>query len=729
MNQLFYLDDLEIEEPIGFKDIELSIKRDEVFHGMSYEASTSSLQFFGEAFTYLKNKKDTEGVKANVTFRALSTCENYDYEELISGRLNFGKYKDSCGEVCLCSLPLEQESCAIILQSRKDQKVDIDKETGVDNNTLLGIYNGLAVETELPAHELFVGIDANVGPDGYTAITGQTGLFISAAFAFRPLYDVKRNDSLDNSNVETGTDAGSSPALGILPEAISPIFLLDNSIPCFAGEFDYTLRLKGTFSYTIVDGSAAHDSIKVRLTRGVWPNPVTLVDEQILSPVGGSPLTFDVTLTGSTILADQEGLYMLYEVHWDASPGNANIDMEVHFDPESSVLITATKDCPATNAELYLIHETLSRVTEAITNGCTRVKSSFYGRTDSEPFSFPVDGCGGLRSLTSGLKIRRAQEDKFFGSLKDFLEGLNAIDNIGFDIIPDPDITNASLLRIEGVDFFYQDTEILRHDGIPSADSEIEETKHYSRIQVGYKKWEVERVNGLDEFNSNREYNTSFDTINSPLDITSILVAGTYPIEITRQQSFADSGGADTKYDNDTFIICLERTSYPYGTLQVELGNITNAANIFSPNTIYNYRISPIRNLMRWFKNIAAGFASLADAQNTLFFTSGTGNLIASGLMTDPFCRQENSELAENENIFVTKFTNSVDYFPLWKNELIFYEYPMSISDYRTIKENPYGYISVQCGNGEFEKYWIKEIKYKPMKGLATITGRLKYGT
>ncbi len=131
---------------------------------------------------------------------------------------------------------------------------------------------------------------------------------------------------------------------------------------------------------------------------------------------------------------------------------------------------------------------------------------------------------------------------------------------------------------------------------------------------------------------------------------------------------------------------------------------------------------------MRWYKTIAAGFSSLGDALNMLFFTSGTGNLTASGLMTDTVCGQENSELQENENIFVTKFTNTEDYTPLWKNELITYEYPMSIADYRGIKENPYGYISAQCGNGEFQKYWIKEIKYKPMKGLATIIGRLKYG-
>lgn len=734
MNQLFYLDDLEIEEPIGFADIELSIKRDETFHGMTYEASTSSLQFYGSAHAYLKNKYETEGVKANVRFVALSTCETYDYEELIAGRLNFGKYRESCGEICTISLPIEQESCAITLQSRKDQKIDVDKSTGVDNSTVLEQYVGLGVETELPAHDLFVGIDANVSPDGYEINTGNIPPFVSATFAFRPLYEVKRDDSIATGNVDSGTDAGSTPAEGGLSEAISPQLLFEDLITCFVGDFNYEFRLKGSFNIVDTGLMTGPNEYHIRLMKGTWPSPVVAeLDLQVLTPqfflYGNYMGTFDVTFTGSTTLAEGEGLYMIVEFEMEGIASGPNGNIQLIFDSESSVVVSATRTCPATNAELYLIHETLSRTTEAITNGCIRVKSSFYGRTDSEPFAFPADGCGGLRSLTSGLKIRRAEEDNFFTSLKDLLEGLNAIDNIGFDVISDPDIPNSSLLRIEGLDFFYQDVEILRHDAIPKAESEVQENKHYSRIQIGYKKWEVERVNGLDEFNSNREYNTSFDTINSNLDQTSILVAGTYAIEVTRQQSFANSGGADTKYDNDTFIICLERPTYPYGSLQVELGNITNPQNIFSPNTIYNYRLSPLRNLMRWYKTIASGFANISDVRNMLFFTSGTGNLIASGLMTDTFCRQENSDLQENQNLFVTKFTNVADYTPLWKNELITYEYPMSVADYRAVKENPYGYISAQCGNGEFTKYWITEIKYKPMKGTAQIAGRLKYGT
>src|SRR5690606_22240375 len=135
----------------------------------------------------------------------------------------------------------------------------------------------------------------------------------------------------------------------------------------------------------------------------------------------------------------------------------------------------------------------------------------------------------------------------------------------------------------------------------------------------------TEGLKGLDEFNSNKEFRTSLVNINNTLDVTSPFIAAGYVIEQTRQQSYADSGGADSKYDNDVFIICVERDAYGY---KVEQGNINNAANIFSPNTAYNWRIRPWYNLMRWWKSIAQSYINLVNTTSRLFFSSGTGNLL-----------------------------------------------------------------------------------------------------
>lgn len=724
MEWLLYLDDLEIEEPIGFEELELSIKRDDKMHGITFEAATSPLEFFGDAYAYLKNKKDTEGISANVIFSAWSTCGGYDYEEVLSGRLNFGKAKEKCGKLCTISIPWEEDSCEIVLKSRYDQKVDIDRNTGVDNSTPLPDYAALGQEKEIAAHDIRVATEGNVSEDGDEISLAIFAFGITHDFTVRPTYERQLFANINESQLIPAVFAASSN--GVNDSVLSPIVLLDEVIDCFDDSFTYEVRLKG--SYDITYPSADLNLVQINVAIGEYPSPLTILHQQNLPFSAHSAVgTFDYTYSGTTPIDQGKGFYVWFGAEGDDAVGPTILGGSVTFDSETYVNIEGVKSCPATQAELSMIHETLSRAVEAVTNGCVRVKSSYYGRTDSEPFSFPTDGCGGMRSLTSGLKIRRATDAKFFASPKDLIEGVNPIDNIGMGVEPDQDIPGRHLLRIEDLNYFYQDEEILRHDAIPDGDTDTEETKHYSKVDVGYKKWEVENVNGLDEIHSTRQYNTSLDTINSPLDITSGLVAGSYPIEITRQQSFALTGAADTKYDNEIFILCMFRTGYLYSSIEVDKGNITSPENIYSPNTIFNYPISPFRNLMRWFKSIANGWVNLSDSINQLFFLSGTGNFLAKGMQTDADCRLENMSVQENQNLFVTQFANPTDYTPLWKNELFTYQYPMSLADYNAVKAKPYGYISAQCGNDDFEKYWIKEVKYKITKGSATFILRRKY--
>jgi len=201
-------------------------------------------------------------------------------------------------------------------------------------------------------------------------------------------------------------------------------------------------------------------------------------------------------------------------------------------------------------------------------------------------------------------------------------------------------------------------------------------------------------------------------------------VTGSYPIEITRQQSFADSGGADTAYDDNVFLICVRKPDYPYSGLEVEVGNVDSPANIYSPSTVYNWRIRPVANMLRWFKSIASTYRNILDTANQLFFSSGTGNILARGMMADAFCRPEKQVTQENQSIF---FTQTDDFAPIWINETITFSYPLSLADYNKIKANPYGYISVQCGEGQWLKGFIKQVNYQPANGNGQFTLKRKY--
>lgn len=737
MDYKFFLDDLEIEEPIGWTDFELSMQRDDVYHGMQFEVSTGALRFFGAAARYLMDQKELNGLKSNVIFIAQENCDG-EYSGIVEGRLNFGKYKERCGGLCIVEIPFEEEGCKVTFKNRFDQKVDIDSMVALDNATVLPDYAQLGQTIAIPAKALQAAVDGNVAADGYTfntSISTGPGLTFASIYV-RPDYIIERY-----SNIATGQLIAVNNCVTSNPlitdgcdDPITPQLLFEEQqIDCFDGNFTYASRKKGTltvagsnglfiFKHTILkwdgvgdifaDGTIVQESILFDYTTDL-PNDL---------PEAPYVFPFDSTLTGATTIADGEGFYAVLGLR----SINFSHDIQIEYDTETLFTIDAVKLCPPSEVQYYMIHEALSRIVEAITNKCIRVKSEYYGRIDSQPFAFDADGCGSLRMITGGLKLRKAPDSKFFISAKELIGGLNAIDNIGFAIEPDDTIEGRMLLIVEPIARFYQDFEVLSLDSIQEVVSEIQEGMHYAKIQAGYKKWEVEQVNGLNEFNSTREYRTGIETINTTLDIQSNLVAGSYPIELTRQQSFAESGAADTTYDTEAFIICLVRSAYDF---QVERDNILNSANIFDPATVMNFRISPVRNLLRWFKSIINSYVNISTAANKLYFNAGTGNYTAAGLLDDASaCRLENATIAENADLGMIAFANQGEATPLFKNETAAFEYPLSIAQFKHIKANPYGYIAYTCGQSPTAiKAFIKEIKFRPARGMANFILRKKW--
>ncbi len=731
----FYLDDLLIDEPQGFSDIVLNMKRDDNWHGIFFEASTSDLQFFGEAADYLKAKKKTYGLKADVTFKALQSCGIYEeLETILEGKLDFRKYSDTCGTTCSVTLPVEQTGCLMTMRNRYDQKVDMDAEVTFSKMSALAQYDNLGFVMSLTAQELKIALDCQVDDAGDTVEINNCNTSGNSTTIMRPTYNVIRFNSIATGEPQPENNARNTDCFDT---PMSPQILFEENTKCITSDFDYNVRLKGSYEMHSV-GAVDLELGKARLVtwdgNGDINNDSILIQEtEFFSGSDGFPVTgtFDITFTGSTALIEGVGLYAYIEYktnEHDIILPEAIMSIHTTFDKETLFFIVGKKTCADTDCTVYAINESLSRVTEAITDNCLKVKSDYFGRTDSQPYTSSEDGCGSLRIITSGLYIRQAENPKLFASLKDLFDGLRGIDNIGMGIEDNPFLPNAQWLRIEPVEYFYKDTEILSFPFVPTAKTNIQEQLHYSLIKVGYEKWEVEDINGLDEFNSNKEFRTGLSTVSNTLDITSKFVAGGYPWEITRGQSFADTGAADTTYDNEIFIACVERDAYGF---HIEQGNIEDAANIFSPATAYNWRIRPFYNLMRWFKSIANSYANIVDTASKLFFSSGEGNLQATGEIAGayPTCKLENGEKSENQDLHRTDFADQSEATPLWKPEYMTLKYSLSVKDYKIIKQNPYGFISIQCGSGDYIKAYIQSANYRLMKGECDFVLKLKYGS
>ena len=725
----FYIDELEIEEPIGFSDLVIRVKRDSVWHGVFFEATTSELQFYGAASDYLQAKKTGEGFSADVTFKAYTDCGGED-EDLFHGKLDFRQYKEKCGnDGCLVIMPVEQTGCIMTLRNRYDQKVDLSEQLAFNKTTILQDYDGLNFEMELAAQELEVSNRAETGIDDITTNIKDDPNFTPNNFDdfngyISPAYDniIKSSFGVFGTSstiIITEDGANNIPPYPDFPTNIGTAILL-RDIKCELSNVLCTFRHKGVINIQ-QSGVGAQQTLRLKLFRlpagldgTVFSNWVEEFTDTFYQLNFDGDVLFDISEIIPLSLS--EGDFIYYGVNLLANDLSQITSFNYTQSKESFFELKAASICPPTDATVSLIHETASRVTEAITDMCLKVKSDYYGRTDSQPYAAAEDGCGSLRVLTNGLRLRIAENPVHFLSLKEIFDSLNAIDNIGMGIEGDN-------LRIEPVEYFYQDVEIIKHLSIPKSDFSLDAEDAYSIIKVGYKKWETESLNGLDEFNSNKEFRTSLKSINKTLDVTSGFVAGGYPIENTRQQSFADTGAADTKYDNETFIICVTRTVYSY---EVEQGNIVDPSGFYSPATAYNWRIRPMYNLMRWWKSIAQSYNNLINSASKLFFTSGTGNLTASGILS-PYdsCGVDAKNKAENSDLTRLDMLTGED--PIWKPEIVNYSYPMSLRDYNIIKAAPLGYITFQCGSGDTMKGYIENLNYRVAKGSADITLKLKW--
>lgn len=467
---------------------------------------------------------------------------------------------------------------------------------------------------------------------------------------------------------------------------------------------------------------------------------------------------------------------------------------------------TADSYCEPTHANVYMVNEALSRITEVYTNDCLRVKSDYFGRTNSQPYVSDVNGCGALQAITSGLKVRNVSmqdgtKPKVTISMKEMFDNLNAIHNIGLGV-EDDTIRGGKWIRVEPVQHFYNNTVLIECNSVREIKTSLDQSAVYSTAKIGYAKWETENTNGLNDMFSRREYRTALTQLTNPYDRICNFIASDYALEVTRRKY--GNSTVDWRYDNDIFILCLqnyffglgedETTAFvaPHtitlngiaeegyfapghqiqvtGTLgnaqdgvyditavsiaggstqltvsqtvtseigipviinitnpirRVEIDNIESSANLLSPETCMNTRITPARNAMRHLHSVFKSYANYTNG--ALLFTNGTGNISAQTDINDTDdCVLENGMLAENQDLVTTGFANPEKAYPFYKPELVKFEYPVTWQQYLTIKENPYGLIGYQCGSGPMQYGWIEDFQLKPYTGMGQFTLRPK---
>lgn len=744
---------LQIEEPFGWDDAELKLVRDDNWHGcffdyaMPLEFHTVGINTSPGAYGYLINAYNTTGIESEVSLKIEYQCAlGEDWEVLGTYRLNFTKavFTESVEKGCTARFPIEPDSCLMKFRNRYDQKLNIESTSSIDNTSLTP-YTGLGIDLELPGQPIRKRYESNAveadeaqGQGINEPATGSNVSFdCDTYFMLMPSGVVHSEiEEVSTASIIAYTDGSATPLFtlteggsGTIDISLGTLFNFVLTSPTAAGLIHETkaeiwlkVRRDGVYvlETLIATATDVHDpALQIDQTPVV---DCTFVPTQPIPPLF---VGFTHTLTGFDFEAEDE--IFLFAFARISAVGNS-ISSGEYYDYCTTCQISSTPGnyfnfsldsiVPATTTKAFLVNETLSRAAEIITDDCLRIYSDYYGRTNAQPYASDATGCGSLRAYSNGAYIRRLNNGKnFTASCKDLLEDLNTIDCIGLGLEPDPNRSGYDLLRVERVSHFYDPTIVLTIDGINEVEIEPWTEKHYSIVKNGYAKWEAEEFTGRFEFNTTREWRLDVDKVRNTLTLTCNLIAGSYPIEVTRRQSDTSK---DWRFDNDNFIICVE-TKTP-GLYEVEQGGIVGAGGLLFPDDVLNFRISPARNALRWLPLILHSYHDPFILE-ALKFADGTGNVLAGGMLADA-CANESDAIAEDSfKLGLAKLTDQTQGYPPYILQKISFKSPLSASDWKLLKANPTQSISIRwVRQTEFVDCFLKSVSYKPNEGEASWT-------
>lgn len=729
-----------IDNPIGWDKAVFEVSRHKEYHGIFFDYSFDSLQFVNGAANILEDAYLANGVEADCELTVTWDC---DVEQVVyQGKFNFHKYKKTCSydAGCWIEMPVENSGHLMKMWNRFDQSVDLDSLTAFDGSTVMDAYGNLGVSKSIPAKGIQKTVKTELVATNTIDIT-TTDLAFSD-FANSAITSIQGHSSVpfDNIALNEFSYIYGDPVQYFVenanfgsggPQVVQNFENLETSLA--GNSFNVTLNLAGEVEFVIPGGIldivnfGADCFIRiVKVAGDPDVTPATTLATQLLVANGSTLLAgthsfpFLFFYSGTHTLAYNEKIYVYLNYNLARNNTGSVYEINQTFSDNNYLKVDTIELSNPTTAPFYFINESLSRATESITDGAMLVYSDYFGRTDAEPYTSASDGCGGLEAITKGLLLRGVpiagtNTPLMSVSLKSLIDNLNKIHCIGIGVEPDAARPGFDLLRVEQFEYFYSDTILMNCIAVNKLEIETKIEGFISVLKIGYKKYEGEEYNGIDEFLSSREYRSTMSCNKKELDLTCEFIASGYAIEVTRNK-FTDT--KDWRFDNDIFILCFKRDS----GIVVEQGNLNTTDNVIDPNSILNYRLSPFRNLLRWAKVILSQYIP-TSTEAKFIFTDGTGNYFAEGILEDGcILEQDSTANSEQAEISEDSFELAADAVPLWMPERINFEYPLTVAEYNIIKATPYGKIGYSFANEPISYGWVDTIKYKADEGIAEFT-------
>lgn len=723
MELIHTLNGVVIDEPIGFDQLKTTMKRGD-YHGMSVEVSVGTLEFYGEAASII-----TQAYNTDIDTELAYKVETANNDVLYSGVLDLSTYNEKKGEYRSVEVNVGDVGIKTTFNNRVEVPVDLNSRTTMDGNEIA--HEPQWLELPIPYKTIrYTNMQKQVATTTYRN-SPNTGNKLALPDDF---INAWLNICLDNNaKQEFGTMAPTFHLAKVEDNTVagySEPFCTTNNGTDIDEDSDIIINVNLNMAIRFPERPDMSNKPFENLTSTpqLEMTPVVMINGYIRQePSMTSPVIItnsnytqskSLNLHGTYTVKkrDTASVYVGVEIinknvnaAGDKGYNNAStIDLTINAGSYIEVILNSKAE-DKVSASMIMMHEAINTITEAISDNELSVKSSLYGRTDSVVHKQSTIGDGALKAITNGYKIRGLYTDENNErnmplSFKDMMESLNAIDCIGWGFSQED---NGTCIRVEKWDWFYQNKILLAIESPAEVTRKIDTDKVISELNIGYKKYATaDDISSIDSLHGERTFTTTTKSISNQKSALCDFIADNYAIEETRRAAMITEKDEEFKYDENVFIFGLlsKESGYAIARDAAQQSNDT-IANI---EEAYNTLISPTRNAMRWINRLFC-----LNGLKPFKLTKGTINYKAQvqteesrgGVFLIPDLM--NSIPGQSEEMALQEQYGNIVFPRVFKAEEVSLTYPITLEQYQTIKQNPYGMVVV-----DGEECWIKEFQY-----------------
>jgi hypothetical protein len=616
----FYLNNIQVAEPIGWDAIEFTAKRLPSY-GIDSPFSTE-LTFIGKAANLIKAEYDVHYINAEISILIQSDVKVNGSSYAFNGFLNLSIYSEK--NVCdtngwEITVGIIEDNFRERFLARQNVEIDLLAAKDLDENV---IPNLILDTITTHSQELFLQADARQ----------YDSKSLSFGTPFEPVFPTFWRTS-DFKGVFGNT-------FDIRANYIGPTNVI------FVNNGDHTREM--LFSgHAVATIKNKHPSNSYRAfvtlnqyndsggTTGIF---TTIFATPFIAP--GSTYSLDHTFTQIAVSV-QQGYRVGYFIALDFNPVGG---WDVTFANTNTLRIEEFSTVNASLTKGIKIFKALQRAVYQLTGDPDGLLSDTF---------FEDTGCYWNNLITTGLFIRAATPPEgtnfsFKTSFQKLFEGLNRIFCLGWQF--EQDAYGTWKLRVEKADYFFNTNQVVHSflkvgQIMQSAMSD----KLVNNIQIGYSdKFKNIAISALTEINADRNYfianKARADNSSVSLNLLSDIIASGYAIEFYRRLQFLrnDSGSSDRPNDYDLFIIWINRyevtvsevadSGYDLrgetGSKTFAPGTVSYGSNFIAESNgpidrVYNVYNSPARIAARWWKILGMHTYGLPTANAILAFQVG----------------------------------------------------------------------------------------------------------